>query len=243
VNNPDVEPSVEVAHLRRLLEIQPGCLLRLRADGTILAASDAALRLVGAASGAEVLGRDSAAFISPSMRGSWRTFLAAVAGGGPASMECEILAPSGARHTALFHGVPIPDHPDGVPSVAVAARAVSAQRHLETALLGLEARLFERDAECAQALERLAEAEAKCARALEDLQQLEIALEAFASRQQMIMDACAAATADRDRLVRELRVYAARLDELADDVPAASGETAGDQSPAMPCDCPGGERP
>ena len=243
MNNPAVDPSVEVAHLRRLLDIQPGCLMRIGADGTILAASDAALRLIGVASGAEALGRDSADFISPGLRGRWRTFVAGVARGCPASMECEIAASTGARHTTLFHGVPIPDHPDGVASLAVAARAVSAQRHLETAMLGLEEQLYERDAECAGALERLAEAEAKCARALEDLQQLEIALEAFASRQQQIVDACAAATADRDRLVRALHAYAARLDALADDVQSASGGITGDDSPAVPCVSPGGERP
>ena len=160
MNNQDLEPSVEVAHLRRLLDVQPGCLMRLGADGTVLAANDAALALVGVTSRAQVLGRDSAAWILPDQRDQWRAFTTGVAQGDPASIECDITSPSGDPHPTLFHGVPIPDHPDGVASLAVLARAVSGQRQLEAAIDALEEQLRERDTARREVGARLAEAEA-----------------------------------------------------------------------------------
>ena len=160
MNNQDLEPSVEVAHLRRLLDVQPGCLMRLGADGTVLAANDATLALVGVTSRAQVLGKDSAAWILPDQRDQWRAFTTGVAQGDPASIECDITPPSGDPRPTLFHGVPIPDHPDGVASLAVLARAVSGQRQLEAAIDALEEQLRERDAARLEAGTRLAEAEA-----------------------------------------------------------------------------------
>ena len=167
MNNPELEPTAEVAHLRRLLDIQPGCLMRLGADGTVLAANDAALTLLGVTSGAQALGRDFEAWIPPDQRDRWRAFATGVAQGHPASVECDITAPAGDRHTSLFHGVPLPGHPDGVASMAVAARAVSSQRLLEAAVVELEEQLRERDAEGLEARARLAEGEA-CRRQLEE---------------------------------------------------------------------------
>jgi chromosome segregation ATPase len=247
VNNQELEPSVEVAHLRRLLDIQPACLMRLGADGKVLAANDAALMLMGVASGVQALGQEFADWVDPDQRDRWRTFTRGVVEGSPASIECDVTAPSGEPHPTLFHGVPLLDHPDGVASLAVAARAVAGQRQLEAAIGELEEQLRERDAEQVQARERLAEveagrrqlaetvaalearlkereagpgneaqlrqvtadleardaelavadaarrtAEANCARALEDVRQLEVAMEAFASRQkQMIAERAA----------------------------------------------------
>jgi hypothetical protein len=255
VNNPELEPSVEVVHLRRLLDIQPGCLLRLGADGTVLAANDAALTLLGVTSGAQALGRDFAAWIRPDQRDQWRAFAIGIAAGHPASIECDITAPSCDLHPTLFHGVPLPEHPDGVASIAVAARAVSGQRQREAAIVALEEQLRERDAERLTGRARLAEAEAgrrqlaetvaalearlqereagsdeeeerlrqlsaglgardealaaadaarraaeaNCARALADVQQLEMALEAFAARQQQMT---AERAAERQRVLQ-----------------------------------------
>ena len=151
---------MEVAHLRRLLEIQPGCLMRLSADGTVLAANDAALTLLGVTSGAQALGRDFAAWVAPDQVDRWRAFAIGVVRGCPASLECDITAPGGDRHPTLLHGVPLPEHPDGVASMAVAARAVSGQRQLEAAIVELEEQLRERDDERRSARARLAEMEA-----------------------------------------------------------------------------------
>jgi len=229
VQNQELDPSVEIAHLRRLLDIQPTCLMRLGADGTVLAANDAALTLMGVASGAQALERDFAAWVPADQRGRWRAFTLGVAQGSPASIECDITTPSGDRHPTLFHAVPVADHPDGVASVAVAARAVASQRQLEAAIVDLEEQLREREAERLKAKALLAEAiaeadatrraaEAKVARALADVRQLEIALESFAARQKQV-------TAERDRLASALREHAGHLEELAKARPSAGAGT------------------
>jgi hypothetical protein len=191
VDIPDLEPSVEVAHLRRLLDIQPACLMRLGADGTVLAANDAALAMLGVKSGAQALGRDFSAWVPEDQCDRWKAFSGSVARGCPSSVECDIAAPHGDRQPTLFHGVPLADHPDGAASIAVAARAVSGQRHVEAAVVRLEEQLRQRTADLGERDLALAEAdaarrtaEANCARALADVRQLEVALEGFAARQQ-----------------------------------------------------------
>ena len=159
MQNQELDPSVEVAHLRRLLDTQPVCLMRLAADGTVLAANDAALALLGVTSGAGALGRNFAHWVPPDQRERWRAFTIGVVQGGPASVECEVVAQPGDRHPMLFHGVPLTEHPDGVVSMVVSARAVAGQRQLETAIVELEEQLLERDAERIKARARLAEAE------------------------------------------------------------------------------------
>jgi len=178
VNNPELEPSVEVAHLRRLLDIQPSCLLRLGADGTVLAANDAALALLGATSGAQALGRDFTAWVPLFQRDQWREFAVGVAQGGSASIECDITPAASDPRPTLFHGVPLPDHPDGVPSMAVSARAVAGQRQLEAAVAELEEQLHERNAELLRATERLGELEAHRLRLEETAAALEARLQA-----------------------------------------------------------------
>jgi len=185
---------VEVVHLRRLLDVQPGCLMRLGADGTVLAANDAALMLLGERSRAEALGRDFALWIPPDQHDRWRAFTLGVVRGSPSSIECDIAGPSGTRHPTLFHAVPLADHPDGVASMAVAARVISAQRQLEAAVDELRKQLDGRTAELQARDEALATAEgarraseANCNRALADVRQLEMALNEFAKRQKQVI--------------------------------------------------------
>ena len=178
LNNHELEPSVEVIHLRRLLDIQPVCLMRLGADGTVLAANDAALAMLGATSGAQLLGQDFSHWIAPEQRERWRAFAAEVNQRRAASVECEIRTPSGDLHPTLFHAVPLTDHPDGVASMAVSARAVARQHQLENAIVELEERLRERDAERLEARTRLAEAEGNRRQFAENVDALEARLRA-----------------------------------------------------------------
>jgi len=201
----ELDPSVEVGHLRRLLDIQPVCLLRLAADGTVLAASDAALSLLGVTSVAQALGRDFSTWIPADQHARWKAFAGGVVQGGPASIECEVLAQSGERHPTLFHGVPLTDHPDGVASLAVSARAVAGQRQLETAVVELEEQLLDRDAEQLKARARLAEAE-------EGRRQLEEQVDALETR----LRARETALAEEERQLRQLKAdLDARDDALA----------------------------
>jgi PAS domain S-box-containing protein len=131
--------------------------MRLAADGTVFAANDAALALLGVTSAAKALGQSFTQWLPPDEQERWQAFCTRVLTGASASIECDVSVPSGGRQPVLFHGVSLADHPDGRPSMAVAARAVSAQRQLEAAIVKLEAQLRERDREWARALERLAE--------------------------------------------------------------------------------------
>lgn len=199
--NQELDPSVEVVHLRRLLDIQPCCLLRLGADGTILAVNDAALMMLGGGSRAQALGRDFALWIPPDQREPWKAFTLGVVRGSPSSIECDVAGASGTRFPTLFHAVPLADHPDGVPSMAVTARVITAQRQLEAAVSELTKRVHERSAELKGREEALAAAEDARraadegrARALVEVRQLEMALNEFADRQR------AGAESDRSRL-------------------------------------------
>ena len=157
----ELEPVVEVSHLRRLLDVQPVCMMRLADDGTLLAANDAALALLRADTGAQALGRELSNWIPPDHRERWSAFSASVVAGHQASIECDLAQPGGDRMPALLHGVPMTDHPDGVRSIVVAARALASQRQLEAAIMELEAQLRDRDAERIKARARLAESEAR----------------------------------------------------------------------------------
>ncbi len=228
VNSQEPDPSVEVVHLRRLLDIQPGCLMRVGADGTVLAANDGALMLLGGRTPAEALGRDFALWVPPEQHERWRAFTLAVVQGSPSSIECDIAAPSGDRYPTLFHGIPLTDHPDGVASMAVAARVISAQRQLEAAIGELTGQLNERGAQLQGRDEALAAAddarraaEANCARALADVRQLELALNEFANRQPQVSAAALqearealASSERREREIGEERdALQRRLDE------------------------------
>ncbi len=173
MNNQELDPSVEAAHLRRLLDVQPGCLMRLGADGTVLAANDAALTLLDLASRAEALGRDFTAWVPPEQHDRWKAFASAIVQGVPASIECDITTASGERRPALFHAMPLADHPDGVISMLVAVRAVSGQRQLEAAIVELEEQLRQCDADRRTARESLAEAEAKRCELIDTVADLE----------------------------------------------------------------------
>jgi hypothetical protein len=181
VSNQELEPSVEIAHLRRLLDAQPSCLLRVAADGTVLAANDAARMLLGVASLAETLGRDVADWIREDQRDPWRAFALRVVAGAHASVECDVTPSSGEPQLTRFHGIPL-DHPDGVASMAVVARVVTAQHRLETAVVELEARVKAGDEALAAAEAACRAAETDRGRALADVRQLEMALGEFGSR-------------------------------------------------------------
>lgn|GEM_PF-3282346 len=189
VTEPDIDPSAEAAHLRRLLDTQPGCLMRLADDGTLLALNKSALALLGLTSVAQALGRDFSTWIPADERLQWTEFLFGVAQGKPASLECHVMPASGGLQPALLHGVPIAQHPDGISSIAVAARGVAAQRQLQSAVLELRHQVERERAARARVEAQLAEsegarraAETKLNAALTDVQQLEAALESFAAR-------------------------------------------------------------
>lgn len=136
---PPLAPTLDAEHLRRIVEKQPGCLMRVGTDGLILAANDAALGLLGAQQPAQVLGSLLTTWIDQAHQEAWREFSQSVAVGSPQSVECDLTDVSGAQRSVVFHGVPLVDHADGIPSLILGARDASAVRRLEAALHESEA--------------------------------------------------------------------------------------------------------
>jgi PAS domain S-box-containing protein len=124
----------EALHLRRLIEQQPACLMRAGVDGVLLAVNEAALRLLGAESLTQVLGRNLTTVIMPRQHEEWLEFAARVRDGASGSLECDLTDLSGMRRTILLQAVPLLDHADGVPSMILTARDLSAPRRLEAAI-------------------------------------------------------------------------------------------------------------
>ena len=131
-----IKPSApsETDHLRTLLEKQPSCLMRVGVDGVMLAVNDAALGLLDAPDLASLLGRPIAERISPEHVAQWPEFAARVWANGAGSFECSLIDRAGVERATLMQAVALRDHHDGIDSLLVSARDVSAPRELERTL-------------------------------------------------------------------------------------------------------------
>lgn len=134
----NAKPNTEVDHLRWIVEKQPSCLMRVAADGLVLAANDAALALLGAEKPAQVLGRTITTLIAASHQDAWRGFVDKVTHGSPQSFECDLHDVTGAPRSIVLHGVPLVEHADGITSMLLSARDTAAIRRVEEALLESE---------------------------------------------------------------------------------------------------------
>ena len=209
---PPPPPTAEAEHLLQIVEKQPSCLLRVGLDGLILAANDAGLGLLGAQQPAQVLGGFLTTWIMPAYQDAWREFARAVAGGVPQSMECEVTDVSGTQRCVAFHGVPLVDHADGIPSVILGARDTTAQRRLEAALCESEAiRQSLSEGQHHPTMEgttrQVQELEAKIKeteQALSKLPQLELLLKQGRTHLQDLRNKLVEATKERDELIARL---------------------------------------
>ncbi len=136
---PEPVPSVpsqppEAVHLRRIIEKQPACLMRVGLDGLLLAANDAALGLLGAKDHSEVLGSLLTTWIVAADLQRWAQFAATVGKGTSVSLECDINDLAGTQRNVAFYAVPLIDHHDEIPSMILGARDESALRHLEASI-------------------------------------------------------------------------------------------------------------
>jgi PAS domain S-box-containing protein len=131
----DPAPDQEAAHLRRVIETQPSVLMRVAVDGQLLAANEVSLALLGAQELADVVGKSLTERIAPSHVTEWNEFAKRVWDGARGSIECDITTVSGAQRSVLLQAVPLLDHPDGIPSLLLTVRDVSANRRLETTLV------------------------------------------------------------------------------------------------------------
>jgi len=72
-------PSNNAAHLRRLLEVQPACLMRVDVESRFRAVNAAALRLLDATDLSHVLHRSLTDWLAASQHDDWRAFVARAA--------------------------------------------------------------------------------------------------------------------------------------------------------------------
>src|SRR5262245_38782239 len=124
----------EADHLRRLLDIQPACLLRVRRDSIVLACNDAGLSLLGYQHLAEAIDRNLADWLDQESRQPWSQFVERVWAEGSGSLECRLVQTGAEPRAGLFKAMALHDHPDGFESMLLSARDNSSLERLEQVL-------------------------------------------------------------------------------------------------------------
>jgi PAS domain-containing protein len=128
------DPITEIERLQALLDTLPSCLMRVGADGTLLAVSDSALDLLGCRELAAVLGTNFVDRIRGDAAQLWADFVQRVFDGGSGSAECEMEDAHGVARVVVLLGTALAHHPDGVSSLLVTVRDISTARRLEASL-------------------------------------------------------------------------------------------------------------
>src|SRR5580765_5198437 len=82
-------PSSDASYLRRLLERQRACLIRVRLDGVLLACNDATLSFFGIGARRAVLNTDLTDRSVPAQRTKWQELMTRCW----ASVECNLVIP------------------------------------------------------------------------------------------------------------------------------------------------------
>ena len=131
-------PSSDPLYLRRLLERQPACLIRVRLDGVLLACNDAALSLFGVGARRAVLNTNLTDRIVPAQRTKWQEFMTRCWANGAASVECHLVIPDDNDRPVLVQGVALKNHPDGFESLLLNRRDQSQTHRPEHSIQSAE---------------------------------------------------------------------------------------------------------
>ena len=134
------------ARLRSLVEKLPACIVRLSADGVVLATNDRAATLLGASSANQLLKKAFDALVHPDGRAAWSDFVVRVCAGETRSTEVAITSLDGIERTVEAAAVPSPAEFGRSPSLVMVVRDVTDRKRLEAVV--------------AQTTERVAEAPA-----------------------------------------------------------------------------------
>lgn len=126
-----VAVNSERDYFRQLIEKQPAVLMRVRLDSELLAANHAALGLLGAEHLDQLAGLTLLMCVAPEHKSRWNDFSAAIENGTSKSFECEFTNLLGTSRSIVFHGVPLMDNPDGIPSIILSAHDMSSVRWSE----------------------------------------------------------------------------------------------------------------
>ena len=122
---------VKEARLRSLVEKLPACIVRMSADGVVLATNDRAVTLLGASSAAQVLKKQFDLLVPLTRREAWTDFVVRVCAGETRSTEVPITTFDGIARTVEAAAVPSPAEFGRSPSLLMVLRDVTERKRLE----------------------------------------------------------------------------------------------------------------
>ena len=122
------------ARLRALVDRLPACVVRLSADGAVLAMNLVALDLVGATEPRQILRKPFQALVNPLDIDTCTDFVHRVAGGEQRSIELSLTTLTGTGRVVEATAVPVPPEEGRPGSVLMVLRDVTERKRLETAL-------------------------------------------------------------------------------------------------------------
>jgi PAS domain S-box-containing protein len=111
--------------LKLIIESAPVSLMVVDRSGQVLAANRAALAIFGAEQTTAIVGRPVGSLVAPDNREAFETFVAAVCGGKPGSLEFDVLRPDGSRRKMETHAVAIRRGEDTPPAFLGVTRDVT----------------------------------------------------------------------------------------------------------------------
>ena len=122
---------VKEGRLRSLVEKLPACIVRMSADGVVLATNDRAVTLLGASSAAQVLRKQFDLLVPADAREAWTDFVVRVCAGETRSTEVSITTLDGIDRTVEAAAVPSPAEFGRSPSLLMVLRDVTERKRLE----------------------------------------------------------------------------------------------------------------
>jgi PAS domain S-box-containing protein len=97
---------------RAIFETTPECVKLISAEGTLLHMNLSGLRMVGAASADDVVGKSIYDLVAPEDRAAYKTFNESICGGEKGSLQFDIVGQDGKRRRMETHAAPL-QNPDG----------------------------------------------------------------------------------------------------------------------------------
>jgi PAS domain S-box-containing protein len=125
---------VKEARLRSLVEKLPACIVRVSADGLVLATNDRAVTLLGASNAGQLLRKPFEAMVDPEGREAWTDFIVRVCAGETRSYEVSITTFDGVIRALEAAAVPSPAEFGRSPSALMVLRDVTERNRLEAAV-------------------------------------------------------------------------------------------------------------
>jgi len=119
------------ARLRSLVEKLPACIVRLSADGIVLATNDRAVTLLGGSSAHQLLKKSFVALVHADGREAWTDFVVRVCAGETRSTEVTITSLDGIERAVEAAAVPSPAEFGRSPSLLMVLRDVTDRKRLE----------------------------------------------------------------------------------------------------------------